>query len=86
MDAHKDEVWNLAWSHNGQRLATSSRDKSAIVWRVGEGEDGRPRATCELVLDGHEYAVSCAAWSPEDKMLVTASEHYIRIWDADVRT
>lgn len=35
LDGHTDEVWNLEWSHSGNFLATASRDKTAIIWRVG---------------------------------------------------
>jgi len=31
---HGDEVWNLEWSHDGTLLASASRDKTAIIWRV----------------------------------------------------
>lgn len=32
---HDDEVWHIKWSHSGQYLASASKDKSAIVWRIG---------------------------------------------------
>lgn len=35
LEIHKDEVWNLQWSHSGSYLATASKDKSAIIWRIG---------------------------------------------------
>ena len=35
LESHKDEVWNLEWSHDGRYLATAGKDKSAIIWRVG---------------------------------------------------
>ena len=34
LQVHTDEVWNLEWSHSGKYLATASKDKSAIIWRV----------------------------------------------------
>ena len=34
LKVHSDEVWNLEWSHSGRYLATASKDKSAIIWRV----------------------------------------------------
>lgn len=33
LHAHTDEVWNVAWSHDGLRLASASKDKTAIIWR-----------------------------------------------------
>ena len=35
LEIHKDEVWNIKWSHDGAYLASASRDKSAIIWRRG---------------------------------------------------
>ena len=34
LSVHEDEVWNLEWSHNGKYLATASKDKTAIIWRI----------------------------------------------------
>ena len=34
LDVHADEVWNLEWSHSGRFLATASKDRTAIIWRV----------------------------------------------------
>jgi WD40 repeat protein len=33
LGVHTDEVWNIEWSHDGQYLATASRDKTVIIWR-----------------------------------------------------
>jgi WD domain, G-beta repeat len=35
LEVHKDEVWNIKWSHDGAFLASASKDKSAIIWRRG---------------------------------------------------
>lgn len=35
LEGHTDEVWNVAWSHDGLRLASASKDKTAIIWRMG---------------------------------------------------
>lgn len=32
--AHLDEVWFLQFSNNGKYLASSSYDRSAIIWEV----------------------------------------------------
>ncbi|PKA51274.1 hypothetical protein AXF42_Ash010714 [Apostasia shenzhenica] len=34
LEGHKDEVWFVQFSHNGKYLASSSNDKSVIVWEV----------------------------------------------------
>nr|POE56052.1 isoform 2 of wd repeat-containing protein 26 [Quercus suber] len=34
LQAHRDEVWFLEFSHNGKYLASSSKDRSAIIWEA----------------------------------------------------
>jgi WD repeat-containing protein 26 len=34
LEEHADEVWFLAFSHNGKLLASASRDAHAIIWDV----------------------------------------------------
>ena len=37
LEVHADEVWNIEWSHDGNYLASASKDKTAIIWRRGVG-------------------------------------------------
>ncbi|KAF8891225.1 WD40 repeat-like protein [Infundibulicybe gibba] len=34
LTGHTDEVWNMEWSHDGTYLASASRDKTVIIWRI----------------------------------------------------
>ena len=43
LDVHTDEVLNLEWSHDGAHLASGSKDRSAIIWRIGVR--ARPKLT-----------------------------------------
>ncbi|KAG8904251.1 hypothetical protein FRB99_002035 [Tulasnella sp. 403] len=81
---HDDEVWNLAWSHDGRYLASASRDKKATIWRIGpEAEGGRDCAAVQVLKD-HKYSVATLAWSLDDQVLITGSEQFLKMWD--VRT
>jgi WD repeat-containing protein 26 len=32
LTGHKDEVWDIKFSHDGTKLASSSKDSSVIIW------------------------------------------------------
>lgn len=34
LQEHKDEVWHIQWSHDGRFLASASKDRTAIIWRI----------------------------------------------------
>ncbi|TDL25023.1 WD40 repeat-like protein [Rickenella mellea] len=87
---HEDEVWNVQWSHCGRYLASASKDKTAIVWHIGVSlhplrrpKTGPNTRDCipEKVLRDHPYPVGCLAWSLDDSILLTSSEHIIKMWN-----
>lgn len=80
LQAHKDEVWFVEFSHNGRYLASSSKDQSAIIWEVKGGGE----ISLKHTLNGHEKAVSSVSWSPDDCQLLTCGlEEVIRRWDVN---
>jgi WD repeat-containing protein 26 len=38
LEVHSDEVWNVAWSHDGTRLASASRDRLLLFGALGLAE------------------------------------------------
>ncbi|KZT57026.1 WD40 repeat-like protein [Calocera cornea HHB12733] len=75
---HQDEIWHLAWSHDGTRLATASRDQSVIIWRIGADPND---CALEQRLREHANAISFVAWSPDNSVLLTAAEATIKMWN-----
>jgi WD40 repeat protein len=63
---HTDYVYDAAFSPDGKRIVTSSRDKTVRLWNA---ENGHPLATF-----GHTGEVFNAAFSPDGKRIVTASQ------------
>ncbi|KAL0691988.1 hypothetical protein Bca4012_059168 [Brassica carinata] len=78
LSEHTDEVWFLTFSHDGKYLASSSKDKTAILWEMDAG--GKFRQKHKLV--GHEKPVVAVLWSPEDQQVITCGENeVIKRWD-----
>jgi WD40 repeat protein len=73
---HDSYLFFAAYSPDGTRIATASRDKTARVW------DARSGAQL-VVLSGHDDLVLSAMFSPDASRIVTAStDKTARIWDA----
>ncbi|KAF5744052.1 WD repeat-containing protein 26-like [Tripterygium wilfordii] len=78
LQAHTDEVWFLQFSHNGKYLASSSNDRSAIIWEV----DVNGGVFLKHRFSGHQKPVSAVSWSPDDCQLLTCGvEEAVRRWD-----
>jgi WD40 repeat protein len=83
LEVHTDEVWNMAWSHDGNYLATAGKDRTAIIWRIGpETEPSMREYAPEMILRDHPYSVGCLAWSVDDSILLTSSDSIIKMWYA----
>ncbi len=73
---HADWVLQVAWSPDGRRLASASRDRTVRIWDVDNGSE-------LAVLRGHDDPVYGVAWSPDGRWLASASrDRTVRIWDA----
>ncbi|KAJ6335967.1 hypothetical protein OIU78_012549 [Salix suchowensis] len=70
LEAHSDEVWFLQFSHNGKYLASSSNDRSAIIWEIDENGG----VSLKHRLSGHQKPVSSVSWSPNDHQLLTCGD------------
>jgi WD repeat-containing protein 26 len=75
---HTDEVWFVSFSHDGRWLASSSKDKSIILYNTQSFE-------VKHRLLGHSDGVGHVAWSPDDKLLLSSSQdHKAKLWDVEV--
>jgi Tol biopolymer transport system component len=75
LDRHWDEVMAVAFSPDGTRLATGSRDTTVRIWDVEFGEE-------VAQLRGHSDYVYALAFSPDGTVLASASgDTTVRLWD-----
>jgi WD40 repeat protein len=77
LDGHTDAIRGVAWSPDGQLVATASRDGTARIWHP-------ETATVDRVLRGHTGMVEATCWSADGTRLATASrDATVRIWRVD---
>jgi WD40 repeat protein len=74
-EAHKLEVLCVAFSPDGETLASAGRDDTIKLWEV---KTERLTAT----LKGHSGEIWCVTFSPDGKMLASAGPKTVRVWDA----
>ncbi|KAF7352360.1 WD-domain-containing protein [Mycena venus] len=83
LQAHTNQVWLLEWSRDGNFLASASSDKCVIIWGIGsdrETEAPLRRWEKRYVLS-HPFPVISMSWSLDNSILLTGTEHYIKMWD-----
>ena len=71
---HAHRVWTIAFSPEGQLLASGSDDETIRLWNAHDG-------TCMTILQGHTGGVMSVSFSPNGQILVSASaDSSIRLW------
>lgn len=80
LEGHPKNVYLLAWSPDGTRLASVSEDitnadQEIMIWDVEQDN-------LITVLRGHSDAIQALAWSPDGRFLASGSgDNTIRLWD-----
>ncbi|CAI5721736.1 unnamed protein product [Peronospora effusa] len=85
----KCDVWELAFSPDGDILASASSDGSIVLWQI-KWDDGatscRQKSQCSVevlhVLQSLDGPADCLAWSSDSKMLLSSGSRSgtIQLW------
>lgn len=74
-------VFTAQYSHDGKRIVTSSGGGNFVaqIWQPGEGNSWQNL----MILRGHKDDVSAAIFSPDDRLIATASyDETVILWNA----
>jgi chemotaxis protein histidine kinase CheA len=79
LHGHTSSVTSVAFSPDGQTLASSSTDHTIKLWAAASGQSVR-------TLQGHTDAVNSVAFSPDGRTVASGSyDQTIKLWDAATR-
>ena len=73
LQGHTDHVYGIAFSLDGQLLASASLDHTAKIWRVSDG------SVVQTIQS--ESAVYRVAFSPDSKTLAIATDNGTELWN-----
>lgn len=71
--AWQGSLISLAWSPDGKIIACGSQDSSVHFWRLSSGQDSE--------MSGYPSKPKVLAWDRESKLLATAGDSLITVWD-----
>jgi WD40 repeat protein len=74
LSGHTSPVWSVSVSADGERLLTSSEDKTLRLWDTATGK-------CVHVFTGHTDHIFGAALAPDAKLVLSAGDQTVRRWD-----
>jgi len=77
LGGHTADVWTVAFSPDGKRLASGSRDNTIMIWDAATGENLQ-------TLTGHAGPVRAVAFNADCQYLASvADDQTVKLWDLE---
>ena len=74
---HKDQINSVAFSPNGNLIASGSSDNTVKVWNSKTGQEA-------ITLQGHTQLIYSMRFSPDGRRVISASgDNTVKVWDAE---
>ncbi|KAJ5714325.1 uncharacterized protein N7483_011506, partial [Penicillium malachiteum] len=74
LNDHSGSVWRVAFSPDGQLLASASEDKTVRLWHSATGKLHR-------ILRGHLDGIHCIVFSSDGRLAFASGDGTARIWE-----
>jgi WD40 repeat protein len=72
---HNRGVLSVAFSPDGSRIASGSKDRTVKIWDARSGNE-------VATLVGHQQAVTSVAFSPDGSRIASAGDNIVQVWDS----
>lgn len=76
--AHKEAIYSIAFSPDGTRLASASRDKTAKLW---DSSSFDPIRRLDRNHGGHGYSVNALLWAANGTLLTGSDDKAVVAWE-----
>jgi cell division cycle 20, cofactor of APC complex len=85
MATHTQEVCGLAWSNDGEILASGGNDNLLCLWDASTSSSSQP-VQPRFEMTDHQAAVKALAWSPHERHLLATgggtADRCIKFWNS----